>query len=108
VGTFVIAFLLTCLGGDCHMASVLTADSMKKCFEKLGIDTVVMSRCLVDGSCAMFGIIPWCIGGLFFAGTLGVSVAEFTPYYFVGAGTLIFTFISAATGLGVKYAKKAA
>ena len=107
VGTFVIAFLLTCLGGDCHMASVLTADSMKKCFEKLGIDTVVMSRCLVDGSCAMFGIIPWCIGGLFFAGTLGVSVAEFTPYYFVGAGTLIFTIICAATGIGVKYVKKA-
>jgi len=103
----VIAFLLTCLGGDCHMASVLTADSMKKCFEKLGIDTVVMSRCLVDGSCAMFGLIPWCIGGLFFAGTLGVSVAEFTPYYFVGAGTLIFTIICAATGIGVKYVKKA-
>ncbi|MCR4667988.1 MAG: Na+/H+ antiporter NhaC family protein [Clostridia bacterium] len=105
-GTFVIAFLLTCLGGDCHMASVLTANSMKKCFERLGLDTVVMSRCLVDGSCAMFGIIPWCIGGLFFAGALGVSVAEFTPYYFIGIGTVVFTLISAATGIGVKYVKE--
>ena len=105
IGTFVISFLLTCMSGDCHVASVLTANSMKKSFQRLGIDTVVMSRCMVDGSCAMFGIIPWCIGGLFFAGALGVTVAEFTPYYFIGVGTVLFTLISALTGIGVKMAK---
>ena len=105
IGTFVISFLLTCMSGDCHVASVLTANSMKKSFQRLGIDTVVMSRCMVDGSCAMFGIIPWCIGGLFFAGALGVTVAEFTPYYFIGVGTVLFTLISALTGIGVKMVK---
>ena len=105
-GSFFMSFLLTCFSGDCHMAIVLTANSMKKCFEKVGVHPAVMSRCINDGSCGLFGTIPWCIGGVYFAGVLGVPVAEFAPFYLIGFGTVIFTVLSALTGIGARKAER--
>ena len=106
-GTFVMSFLLVLISSDTYMAMVLTVESMKKCFERAGIHPVVMSRCIIDGGCSMCGAIPWCVAGMFFAETLGVPVLEFIPYYLLGVGTVVFTLISAATGIGVKYIKTA-
>ncbi|MCR4667987.1 MAG: hypothetical protein K5774_01260 [Clostridia bacterium] len=106
-GAFLMSFLLVLISSDTYMAMVLTVNSMKKCFERVGIHPVVLSRCLVDGGCALCGIVPWCVACIFFSETLGVPVSGFFPYYFLGFGTVLFTLLSAATGIGVKYAEKA-
>ena len=106
-GSFLITFILVLISSDTYMAMVLTVESMKKCFKRVGIHPVVLSRCLVDGGCALVGIVPWCPAGMFFAETLGVPIREFAPFYFLGIGTVLFTLISAATGIGVKYIKTA-
>lgn len=104
-GTFLITFLLVLISSDTYMAMVLTVESMKKCFKRVGVHPVVLSRCLVDGGCALVGIVPWCPAGMFYSETLGVPIREFAPFYILGFGTVLFTLISAATGIGVKYIK---
>ena len=106
VGTFLMCFLLILVSSDPYIAIVLTTNSLRKCFDRAGMDLSVMSRCLVDGGCAMCGVIPWAAPGIFFSQTLGVSVTEYAPFYLLGFGTVIFTLIVAITGIGVKYAPK--
>ena len=66
--------------GDAYLAIVVPGRIFKPAFEKMGLHPRMLSRTLEDFGTLTAGLIPWCTGGVFIAGTLGVPTLEYLPY----------------------------
>ena len=66
--------------GDAYLSIVVPGRIFKPAFEEMGLHPRMLSRTLEDFGTLTAGAIPWCTGGVFIAGTLGVPTLEYLPY----------------------------
>lgn len=100
--SYIMSTVLGFFSADCHMAIVLTSNAMGERFDKLGIHKCVLARTVHDGATGLAPLVPWTTAGVYFSATLGVTVAEYVPFYMLALTMTAATLFFAATGLGVR------
>lgn len=103
--SYIMSTVLGFFSADCHMAIVLTSNAMGERFDKLGIHKCVLARTVHDGATGLAPLVPWTTAGVYFSATLGVTVAEYVPFYMLALTMTAATLFFAATGLGVRKSK---
>lgn len=88
---------------DTYLPMLLTGRTLKPAYDKQKLHGRVLSRSLEDTGTLGAWMVPWSTCGVFAAATLGVSVVEYLPYYFLGWITPFISIILAVTGIGIFY-----
>ncbi len=109
VGSLVAATLLSCvgmniLGGEQYMAIVIPGRMYRPAFDKMGLDSRNLSRCLEDGGTVTSALVPWNSCGAYMFATLGISPLYYLPYAFLN---YLIPFVSLFYGItGISMVKK--
>lgn len=88
---------------DTYLPMLLGGRTFKPAFDKLKLNTRVLSRSLADTGTTGAWMVPWSECGVFATATLGIAVLDYLPYYFLGWVTPIVAVTLAATGIGIFY-----
>lgn len=68
--------------GDVYTTLVLPGRLLKDKYDQLGYNKTTLTRAVEDCGTMLSPIIPWNMGGSFFAATLGVATLTYAPYAF--------------------------
>ncbi|WP_283679998.1 Na+/H+ antiporter NhaC [Lentilactobacillus sp. Marseille-Q4993] len=106
-GKLVSAALATCLGvnifvGEQFLSIILPGRAFKKAFNEGGLKSSALGRVLEDGGTVINYLVPWGVGGVFIANTLGVPTIQYLPFVFFSLLCPVFSLISGFTGIGLK------
>lgn len=87
VRTTILSTALTAIGvnvfiGEQYLSILLTGETFKGIYEKVGLSKKALSRTLEDAGTVINPLVPWSICGVFIANVLGVSVLEYLPFAF--------------------------
>ncbi|KRM96998.1 Na+ H+ antiporter [Liquorilactobacillus aquaticus DSM 21051] len=109
--SLISATLLASIGtnifvGEQFLSVILPGNAFKSVYKKKQLDPVVLGRALEDGGTVINYLIPWGVAGSFVAGTFGVPTLTYLPFVFFSLFSPLFSFLSALTGIGIKYTKK--
>lgn len=107
LATLITGVLMSYFAADPYIAALVPVKAFEHQYDEMGLDRSVLSRTISDGAVCMCPIVPWGSSGVFVSQTLGVAVGVYFPFYFMGFLTPVFTILTAATGIGIKYVKKA-
>ena len=98
-------FVFNFVAADPFLAITLPAKAFGDTFDELGYDRSILCRCISPA--AYFApMVPWGSGGIFVAATLGVSVAQYIPFYFTAIIAPILTIIYAFVGFAMPKVEK--
>lgn len=98
-------FVFNFVAADPFFAITLPAKAFGDTFDELGYDRSILCRCISPA--AYFApMVPWGSGGIFVAATLGVSVAQYIPFYFTAIIAPILTIIYAFVGFAMPKVEK--
>ncbi|WP_057895471.1 Na+/H+ antiporter NhaC [Liquorilactobacillus oeni] len=103
----VAATLSTCIGinvfvGEQFLSIILPGRSFKKTFNEEGLANSALSRVLEDGGTVLNYLVPWGVGGVFIANTLGVPTLQYLPFTFFSLLCPLFSLFSGFTGIGLQ------
>jgi NhaC family Na+:H+ antiporter len=112
-GKLVLAGILTCLGvnifvGEQFLSIILPGRAFKKAFNQGGLGNDALGRVLEDGGTVINYLVPWGVGGVFLANTLGVPTMHYLPFVFFSLLCPVMSLISGFTGIGLQRQEKAA
>ncbi len=112
-GKLVTAALLACIGvnvfvGEQFLSIILPGRAFKNAFNKGGLKSSALGRVLEDGGNVLNYLVPWGVGGVFLANTLGVPTISYLPFVFFSLLCPVFSLISGFTGIGLKKADSSA
>ncbi|WII93116.1 Na+/H+ antiporter NhaC [Kingella negevensis] len=107
--TFSVA--MTSLGvnlliGEQYLSILLSGETFKPVYEKLGLHPRNLSRTLEDAGTVINPLVPWSVCGVFIAKVLGVAVVDYLPYAFFCYLCLILTVLFGFTGLTLSKIEK--
>lgn len=102
--TLVSCIVLSYFASDPYLAMLIPANVLGEKYDELRLDRSVLSRTLEDGATIICPMVPWGTNGIYCANALGISVATYLPYYFMGFLTPVFSLILAALNIGCKKA----
>lgn len=109
----VAAALASCIGinifvGEQFLSIILPGRSFKETFNRGGLDNSALGRILEDGGTVLNYLVPWGVGGVFIANTLGVPTLNYLPFVFFSLLCPIMSLLSGFTGWGLHVAGKTA
>ncbi|MEH6576561.1 MAG: Na+/H+ antiporter NhaC [Amphritea sp.] len=84
--------------GETYLAIMLPARMYSPAFRSQGLSAANAARCAEDGGTLMAPLIPWNVGGVFVATTLGVETLAYAPYAIGAWLAPVFGLIWAYTG----------
>ena len=90
--------------GEQYLSLLLTGNTFKPLYERLGLHQRNLARTIEDAGTVINPLVPWGVYGVFLAGILGVPVIEYLPYAFFCYFSLILTLIFGFTGLTISKA----
>ena len=105
ISTWVLTFLLSFFAADPYLAMIIPANVWGRCYDQQGLRRSVLSRTLEDGGTIICPMVPWGTNGIYCSATLGVAVASYLPYYFLGLLTPAAMLFCALSGFGIKKIK---
>ncbi|MFD1670521.1 Na+/H+ antiporter NhaC [Agrilactobacillus yilanensis] len=105
-GKLVAAALATCIGvnifvGEQFLSIILPGRAFKKTFNEGGLASGALGRILEDGGTVLNYLVPWGVGGVFIANTLGVPTIQYLPFVFFSLLCPVMSLISGFTGIGL-------
>lgn len=100
------AALAACIGinifvGEQFLSIILPGRSFKETFIAGGLDRSVLGRVLEDGGTMINYLVPWGVGGVFIANTLGVPTIDYLPFAFFNLLCPVISLLSGITGIGL-------
>ncbi|KRK98542.1 Na(+) H(+) antiporter [Secundilactobacillus odoratitofui DSM 19909 = JCM 15043] len=103
----ITAALAACIGinifvGEQFLSIILPGRSFKETFNHDGLKSSALGRVLEDGGTVLNYLVPWGVGGVFLANTLGVATMSYLPFVFFSLLCPIMSLVSGFTGLGLK------
>lgn len=103
----ITAALGACIGvnifvGEQFLSIILPGRAFKKTFNNGGLASRALGRVLEDGGTVLNYLVPWGVGGVFIANTLGVPTIQYLPFVFFSLLCPIFSLLSGFTGVGLK------
>ncbi|GBG94054.1 Na+/H+ antiporter [Ligilactobacillus salitolerans] len=103
----VAAGLAACLGvnlfvGEQFLSIILPGRAFKQAFDDGDLNGEALGRVLEDGGTVINYLVPWGVGGVFIANTLGVATLDYLPWTFFILLCPVMSILSAVTGLGLK------
>ncbi len=102
----VTAAIASCIGinifvGEQFLSIILPGRSFKKAFNDGGLQSSALGRVLEDGGTVLNYLVPWGVGGVFIANTLGVPTIQYLPFVFFSLLCPVMSLISGFTGIGL-------
>lgn len=106
----ITAALGACIGvnifvGEQFLSIILPGRAFKKTFNNGNLASRALGRVLEDGGTVLNYLVPWGVGGVFIANTLGVPTIQYLPFVFFSLLCPIFSLLSGFTGVGLKKLK---
>lgn len=103
----ITAALAACIGinifvGEQFLSIILPGRSFKETFNHDGLKSSALGRVLEDGGTVLNYLVPWGVGGVFLANTLGVATMSYLPFVFFSLLCPVMSLVSGFTGLGLK------
>lgn len=103
----ITAALGACIGvnifiGEQFLSIILPGRAFKKTFNNDGLASRALGRVLEDGGTVLNYLVPWGVGSVFIANTLGVPTIQYLPFVFFSLLCPIFSLLSGFTGVGLK------
>lgn len=86
-------------GGEGAVSILLSGETFKPVYEKLGLHPRNLSRTLEDAGTVINPLVPWSVCGVFISQALGVAVWDYLPYAFFCYLSLLLTLLFGWTGL---------
>ncbi|MCF6301343.1 MAG: Na+/H+ antiporter NhaC [Proteobacteria bacterium] len=93
--------------GDSYVAIILNSQLYNDAYKEKNLKSSVLSRTVEESSTLITGLIPWTTTGVFYAGTLGVSVLEYAPYALLNYLNPLIAIIFAYFGIAIFKISKA-
>ena len=84
--------------GEQYLSILLSGETFKPVYDKLGLHHRNLSRTLEDAGTVINPLVPWSVCGVFISNMLKVSVMDYLPYAFFCYLCLILTLIFGFTG----------
>ena len=105
--------LAACLGinifvGEQFLSIILPGRAFKKAFNQGGLSNDALGRVLEEGGTVINYLVPWGVGGVFLANTLGVATVQYLPFVFFSLLCPVFSLLSAISGIGLLTINKTA
>lgn len=85
--------------GEQYLSILLSGETFKPVYEKLGLHPRNLSRTLEDAGTVINPLVPWSVCGVFISQALGVAVWDYLPYAFFCYLSLLLTLLFGWTGL---------
>ncbi|WP_281165402.1 Na+/H+ antiporter NhaC [Liquorilactobacillus sicerae] len=109
----VAAGLAACLGinifvGEQFLSIILPGRAFKTAFNQGGLSNDALGRVLEEGGTVINYLVPWGVGGVFLANTLGVATINYLPFVFFSLLCPVFSLLSAISGIGLLTSNKSA
>ncbi|MFD0898214.1 Na+/H+ antiporter NhaC family protein [Loigolactobacillus binensis] len=109
-GKLIIAGLAACIGvnlfvGEQFLSIILPGRAFKKAFNQGGLSDEALGRVLEDGGTVINYLVPWGVGGVFLANTLGVPTIEYLPFVFFSLLCPVMSLLSGFVGIGLQRVK---
>ena len=98
------AFGINFLIGEQYLSLLLTGNTLRPVYARLGLHQRNLSRTVEDAGTVINPLVPWGVYGVFLAGILGVPVVDYIPYAFFCYLSLILTLIYGFTGFTISRA----
>lgn len=87
--------------GQSYVSIVLTAQLFKNKYDEMNIRKRVLSRTVEESTTLTTPLMPWSMGGAFYAATLGVPVFDYLPWAFLNYLNMFVAIILAFFGIGI-------
>ncbi len=78
--TIATSFIGNLSMGDTYIVIILNGQLYQKAYDEKGIDRMVLSRSVEEGSTLTTALIPWNNTAVFYVATLGVQTLDYAPY----------------------------
>ena len=85
--------------GEQYLSILLSGETFKPVYDKLGLHSRNLSRTLEDAGTVINPLVPWSVCGVFISHALGVPVWAYLPYAFFCYLSLVLTLLFGWTGL---------
>lgn len=95
------AFGINFLVGEQYLSLLLTGNTFKPLYDKLGLHPRNLARTIEDSGTVINPLVPWGVYGVFLAGILGVPVIDYVPYAFFCWFSLLLTLVYGFTGFTI-------
>ncbi|MEG9499059.1 Na+/H+ antiporter NhaC [Mannheimia indoligenes] len=102
--TFVVASTavgINVLIGEQYLSLLLSGNTFRSTYERLGLDLKNLSRTIEDAGTVINPLVPWSVCGVFISSVLNVPVLDYLPYAFFCYICLILTLIFGFTGVTI-------
>lgn len=87
--------------GEIYFALIVCGNLFRDEFKRRRLRPEMLSRLLEEGGTMMQVFIPWSTSGIFLAGTLGLSVAQYWPYTILCYLNPLISILMSLLGLGI-------
>lgn len=87
--------------GEQYLSLLLSGNTFRSTYERLGLEPKNLSRTLEDAGTVINPLVPWSVCGVFISSVLHVSVLDYLPYAFFCYICLILTLIFGFTGVTI-------
>ena len=109
-GKLVFAALAASIGvnlfvGEQFLSIILPGRAFKTAFQQGGLTNGALGRVLEDGGTVVNYLVPWSVGGVFLANTLGVATIDYLPFTFFSLLCPVMSLISGFAGIGLQHLK---
>lgn len=101
--TAVSAVAMNMLAAEQYISIVVPGMTLRNLYREQGLKSKNLSRAVEAAGTTTAALIPWGSGGLFMAGTLGVSTLSYAPYYFFGFLSPLVLLLMGITGWQIAY-----
>lgn len=101
--TLLVGYVTSIVSCSSPMSHVLTGKMMRPLFEERGVEPRILSRCLEDSGTLVGPMIPWHGYGIYMAGTLGVTWAQYIAFVPLLWLTPFFSILYGFTGISIKH-----
>lgn len=91
--------LVNVLIGEQYLSILLSGETFKPVYEKLGLHARNLARTLEDAGTVINPLVPWSVSGVFIAQALGVPVLSYLPFAFFCYLCLVLTLLFGWSGL---------
>ncbi|EMA51838.1 arginine/ornithine antiporter ArcD [Halococcus thailandensis] len=101
--TAISAVAMNMLAAEQYISIVVPGMTLRNLYNEHGLKSKNLSRAVEASGTTSAALIPWNSGGLFMAGTLGVSTLSYAPYYFFGFLSPLVLIVMGLTGWQIAY-----
>lgn len=93
--------LINFIVGEQYLSILLTGETFKGVYDRLGLKPANLSRALEDAGTVINPLVPWSVCGTFIAAALGVPVFAYLPFAMFCYLCVALTVLSGITGKGI-------